>query len=71
MGRNDKRIRELTPVTEVNGTDYLVIDQSDGPARAATVNQLLAAAGVIDDFACYIGATAPTSTYAGQFWLEP
>lgn len=70
MGRNDKRIHELTQATVVNSADYLVIDQGDGPARCATVKQVVEGAGaVLDQFACYIGETPPASTYAGQFWL--
>jgi hypothetical protein len=71
MGRNDKRIRELAHATSVSPTDMLVIDQGGATAKYATVKEVVEGAGaVLDTFACFIGATAPTPTYAGQFWLD-
>lgn len=72
MGLNDKRIHELRQATTVNSTDYFVIDQCNGPARCATVEQVATAVGsALSHFACYIGAAPPDDTFAGQFWLEP
>lgn len=71
MGRNDRRIRELPHATSVSPTDMLVIDQGDATAKAATVQEVVTGAGaLLAAFACYIGTTAPSPTYTGQFWLD-